>query len=310
MYKTPVLFITFARPDYAKKTFQAIRASKPSKLYFYSNKSRNGENDETRRNDEVRSLIKLVDWECELKIFFREEYVDIYTSLWGAIDWVFANEQESIILEEDCLPSKAFFSYCDKLLEKFRNDKRIWLLSGNNFIEDFNPNSYDYFFSHLPYLYGWATWRDRWEEVYRAPLPYDRIKEYSLFDQIYVNPKVAKQALKFTKTIINTPSWDYRVQMTMKCNGGLGIIPKINLTSNIGLIGEHNKVMQSSVFHNRELPEMDDYPVVNPPPFVVSDFKYNSKFYSVFYSRKKIFLRKLRNRFSQLFLNMVRRNEK
>ncbi len=90
-------------------------------------------------------------------------------------------------------------------------------------------------FSHI--MYGWASWRDRWQKVIRDQLPFEKIKEYRLFDQIYVDPAAAKQALKFTEKIVNTPSWDYRFTISMKCNGGFGIIPKVNLVSNIGIYG-------------------------------------------------------------------------
>ena len=59
--KTPVLFITFVRPDYARKTFDSIRAAQPSKLYFYSNKGRIEKEGEIERNEEIRSLsVKLI----------------------------------------------------------------------------------------------------------------------------------------------------------------------------------------------------------------------------------------------------------
>ena len=52
--------------------------------------------------------MKEVDWDCELHTFFREEYVDVYTSVRGAMDWVFENEEQAIVLEDDCVPSVAF----------------------------------------------------------------------------------------------------------------------------------------------------------------------------------------------------------
>lgn len=35
-----------------------------------------------------------VDWDCELH-FFREEYVDVYTSVRGAMDWVLIMKNSS-----------------------------------------------------------------------------------------------------------------------------------------------------------------------------------------------------------------------
>jgi hypothetical protein len=86
-----------------------IKKAKPKKLYFYSNKARVDRPDEVRNNEEIRSWVKEIDWDCELHTFFREEYVDVYTSVQGAMDWVFENEEQAIVLEDDCVPSVAFF---------------------------------------------------------------------------------------------------------------------------------------------------------------------------------------------------------
>ena len=105
MVETPVLFVTFVRPDYARQTWEGIKATKPKTLYFYSNKGRAEKEGEVERNNEIRSYINEIDWDCDLHIFFREECVNVYDSLRGAIDWLFDNEERGIILEEDCVPS-------------------------------------------------------------------------------------------------------------------------------------------------------------------------------------------------------------
>lgn len=294
MYQTsvPVLFITFARPDYARQTFEGIKKAKPSILYFYSNKARIDKPDEINKNNAIRAFVDEVDWHCELKTFFREEYVDIYTSLWSAIDWVFENEEQAIILEEDCVPSLAFFDFCSQLLPKLKDDQRIWVLSGNNFIEGYNPNGYDYFYSYFPYLYGWASWRNRWQKVIRERLPYEEIVNYRLFDHIYVKSVAVKQALNFTKKIVDTPAWDYRFTISMKCNGGFGVIPKINLVSNIGITGVHNS-RYSGFVHQRCLPENPEYVVAKQPPFIFPDFNYTEHWYKTYYLKKNKILYKI-----------------
>ena len=88
---------------------------------------------------EIRSWVKEVDWDCELHTFFREEYVDVYTSVRGAMDWVFDNEEQAIILEDDCVPSVAFFEYCDFFLDKYKEDKSIGFISGANYLKNYVP---------------------------------------------------------------------------------------------------------------------------------------------------------------------------
>lgn len=306
MVETPVLFTPFARPEYARRTFDAIKKARPRKLYFYSDKARKGNAEEEEKNNTVRALVNEIDWPCELKTFFREEHSgSVYTSVWDAFTWMFENEEQAIILEEDCVPSPAFFDFCDKLLPRFRDDKRIWVITGNNFIEGYNPNNYDYFFSSFPYMWGWASWRDRWQKIYTGDLPYDKIKEYRLFDQIYANRRAARQALRFTSRIIKTRSWDYRFQISMKCHGGFGVIPRVNLVSNIGIFGAHNKG-NYTVFRNRELPDFESYDIRNVPPFIVPDYGYSSHWYRTYYFRRSNFFFKLKNRIAWQLQKMIR----
>lgn len=304
MTKTPVLFAPYVRPEYARRTFDAIKKAKPEKLYFYCDKAREDRPLDIKKNNEIRAYLNEIDWNCEVKTFLREKHVgDVYASLWSAFDWVFENEERAIILEEDCVPSLQFFDFCDQLLEKYKDDERIWVISGNNFADNYNPNGYDYFYSFFPYMWGWATWRSRWKKVIRDRLPYESIKKYQLFDQIYADKKAARKAYKFTEKIIDTPSWDYRFTISMKCNGGLGVIPKTNLVSNIGIVGANNNGNQN-FFHNRPLPETDRYEIKNTPPFVVADYGYSRHWFKVYYmntTRKLIF--KLKKKLFQLKTN-------
>lgn len=49
-FDTPVLFITFARPEYAREVFNQIKLAEPKKLYFYNNKAHEDNVDEIYRN--------------------------------------------------------------------------------------------------------------------------------------------------------------------------------------------------------------------------------------------------------------------
>ena len=52
MVKSPILFITFVRPEYARYSWNAIKEAKPEKLYFYSNKGRIDKEGEIEKNNE------------------------------------------------------------------------------------------------------------------------------------------------------------------------------------------------------------------------------------------------------------------
>lgn len=249
MVETPVLYITFARPEYAIQSFAAIKKAKPKKLYFYSNKARSEKPDEVVRNEEVRSYIKQIDWDCEVKIWFREEYVDVFTSLWGAIDWVFDNENKAIIIEEDVVASLAFFDYVDKLIDEYEYDERIWYISGNNALDGVLPDNLSYVASRMPSIFGWASWSNRWKLLDRRMKEWPSIRNSRKFWNYWGNPIIAiVQSLYFNryyKLLKNEKRymgpWDWITFYNMVLYNAYAIIPRYNLSADIGVVGDNHK---------------------------------------------------------------------
>lgn len=315
MFNTPVLFITFARPEYARKTFEAIKEAKPTKLYFYSNKARLTNEDEVFRNNTIRSYVDEIDWDCEVFTFFRDEHVDIYTSLWSALDWVFNNEEQAIILEEDCVPSIAFFDYCEKLLKEYKNEQRVWLLSGNNFIEDFNPNNFDYTFSRFPFMYGWASWQSRWQRLQRENINWEEMKLYGLNEQYALNKKKTKYLIKVHEKIFKTleqkKTWDYVVGFTLIKENAVGIIPRTNLVSNIGLNGHHNNGSGEGFANRKVTLQTNVFEINRKPSFIVPDYFYDQKFFHEIFYKKTLLHVKILNRLKRIkfrIFNLIKKS--
>ena len=276
MVQTPVLYITFARPEYASQSFAAIKKAQPKKLYFYSNKAREDRPDEICRNEEVRSYVKQIDWDCEIVTWFREEYVDVYTSLWGAIDWLFDNEEKGIVIEEDCVASRAFFSFAEQMLSKLESEKRVWLISGDNFTPQFNPPRLDYFYSKNIHIYGWASWRSRWHILDRTMKDWERVKQ-DVLKTYYNNPIEYLWRKKLLNRVYNQMDkfypWDLVFEYNVIVNNGLAVIPKINMVEDIGVSGEHHTVTLSE--RNPVDYSQTEFHIVNEPNHVEACSKYD-----------------------------------
>ncbi|MDP3463668.1 MAG: hypothetical protein Q8S18_12830 [Bacteroidales bacterium] len=277
---TPILFITFARPEYAKKTFEAIKKVKPRKLYFYNNIARPDNSDEINRNRQVRALLKEIDWECEVETFFREDHADIYTSLFSAIDWVFENEEQAIILEEDCVATPYFFYYCEELLNKYKADSRVWMISGNNFTEDGFINDTDYFFSRFSHIYGWASWKDRWKKIDRAMEDHRYVIDSGIYEQYFLTKKqarhVKKKFVNFKKNNLPAlPAWDFLFWYSAIKNNAFTIFPKKHLVGNIGVIGHHNKKGEPMIWNREPIPIEKNPFTLKHPMFIYPDNSYD-----------------------------------
>jgi hypothetical protein len=162
MLLTPVLFIIFNRPGTTQQVFDAIKQQKPKYLFVAADGPRPDKPDDKEKCKATRAIIDQVDWDCNLKTLFRDENRGCGYGPAEAITWFFDHVEEGIILEDDCLPSPYFFKFCSVILERYKSDTRIGIISGTNPLIRWNINQKDYIFSRFGSTWGWATWRRAW----------------------------------------------------------------------------------------------------------------------------------------------------
>jgi hypothetical protein len=236
LFHTPVLFLVFNRPFIANQVFEKIRQVKPSRLYVASDGPRAGHNDE-EKVAKVREIINRVDWPCEVKTLFRDKNLGSGHGPIKAITWFFEHEEQGIILEDDCLPHLDFFSFCENLLNRYAEDEKVSVISGNNFQKGKLRGDASYYFSKFTHTWGWATWRRTWKD-FQLDIPFwsqwknsdtwlnfipDKV-ERNYFEKIFEQVKDGK----------NQSQWDYSLMASVWHKGGLTATPNVNLVTNIG----------------------------------------------------------------------------
>ena len=124
---TPILFLIFNRLSTTKEVLRSINDVKPSKLYIASDGPRHNKKGESKKVDLVREyILSNINWECEVKTLFRKENLGCKYAVSSAITWFFENEEQGIILEDDCIPRKEFFRYIKKAIEISKNEKNLF----------------------------------------------------------------------------------------------------------------------------------------------------------------------------------------
>ena len=243
MKKLPVLMIVFNRPETTEKVFAAVREYAPEKLYVSADGPREGKPD-AEGCAAVRAIFDRVDWPCEVKTRFRDRNLGCRKAPPDGISWFFEQEEEGVILEDDCLPSQDFFRFCAEMLERYRNDERIMHIGGANFLGADAPGKTDYYFTVFPQIWGWATWRRAWRH-------YDN--EMTDFPEYLRSGKIAsrlpgkpywqwRMLQQMNATYKHYPyfnTWDWQwTYAVFKCDG-LAVQPRFNMISNIGYSGTH-----------------------------------------------------------------------
>lgn len=251
-FLVPVLFLVFNRPEKTKQVFDRIRSVKPKYLYVAADGPRANKEGECIVCKEVRDIISKVDWDCEVKYLLREENLGCSKAIVSAIDWFFDNEEQGIILEDDCLPDTSFFTYCNELLFKYKDNNQVMIISGTNLGNSFGSNSY--FFSRYGQIWGWATWRDAWHKYERNIIENDADLKFR-----------STREKNFWKKNFSNVIWDVQWAIySIWKNNGIAIIPNKNLVSNIGFgIDATNYTDENSINSKIELSSMN-FPLKHP----------------------------------------------
>jgi hypothetical protein len=231
---TPVLLLIIRRPDLTARVFERIREARPPRLYVAADGPREGRRSERSDAEATRRLVlDGIDWDCEVRTLFRDENLGVRRAVDSAITWFFENEEQGIILEDDCLADRCFFDYCEQLLDRYRDDERVMHIGGNCFLRAPDLEA-SYFFSTYPHIWGWATWRDAWAHF--SPTSPDFEAEFEQIQPAFSTPE---QAAYWHDTLSRYlggefDTWDYGWAFSIWRAGGLATYPAANLVRNLG----------------------------------------------------------------------------
>lgn len=239
MFTTPILLITFNRPDHVRQVLTEIRKQQPAQLYICQDGPRIGNQKDQIGVREVRNVInELIDWPCELHTLYQEKNLGCGPGPAAGISWFFNQVEMGIIFEDDAVPHPDFFEYAATLLEKYKNDDLVRAIGSMKlYNERFGDGSY-YFSMMNRTLCAWATWRRAWQYFDYEMKQYTRkdlrkaMRTYgaTLREIEYWQERL----LEIQKDGLGNSSWDQQFWMSIWLTGGKGICPNSNLSTNIG----------------------------------------------------------------------------
>jgi hypothetical protein len=113
-----------------------------SKLFLIQDGARTENVNDLENIAKCREVASNIDWPCEIYKNYSEENFGCGQRVNSGLDWVYKHVDRIIILEDNCVPSQAFFPFCEELLEKYKNDDKISQICGMNHLGTYkvSPN--------------------------------------------------------------------------------------------------------------------------------------------------------------------------
>jgi hypothetical protein len=272
MLESPLVFIIFNRPETTRRVWERIRAVQPRRLFVIADGPRADRPADSELCATVRRIVEQTDWPCEVSREYSTPNLGAAVRVSSGLDWVFAQVDEAIILEDDCLPDPTFFPFCTELLARYRDEPRVAQIAGCSFQGADHDGRTSYYFSRYPHCWGWATWRRAWKN-YDHSMRAWREERGGEWLSRWVGDPVERRIWEqsFDATLSGAvDAWGYRWVLAIWRTGGLVIQPYRNLISNIGFGTDATHTRGSSPWDSLPLAPMP-FPLVHPAAFTFDE---------------------------------------
>lgn len=245
MHMSPVLLITFNRPEHTNRALAALLLQRPKELYIFQDGPRKGNQKDMINCSNVQTVIdnqlSLLDYELEIHKCYSDINRGCRDAIIYAISSVLKEHESVIVVEDDIVTSSAFLTYMNKALDYYRENKSVHSISGYSHSPGkFQvPESYDYDVYASPRLFnwGWGTWRDRWEQVDWSMSYFDEFIKHPFQIEAFNRGGDDMILMLMDEKEGRSSAWDIQFAFDQFKRHMVSIVPCVSYTANIGCDG-------------------------------------------------------------------------
>ena len=276
--KTPVALLIFNRPDTTRAVFERVAEVRPRQLFIVADGPRRGKPGEEERCAAARKVMDDVDWDCDVEWNIADENLGCRRRVSSGLDWVFSRVDRAVILEDDCIPARSFFRFCDDLLDRYEHDARVMSLCGTNLVPAMKPGPESYYFSRNCYVWGWATWRRAWAHFDVEMTQWPAFRDEGRLQWVVPDDAIRRSYERNFQAVYDQEldSWAFAWRFACWSQSGFTVLPVENLISNVGFgPAATHTCDERDPFANRPRTELQ-FPLRHPQnvvPFLPADCK-------------------------------------
>lgn len=200
----------------------------------------------------------------------------------------------AVIIEDDCVIEPTYFNFCAELLEKYKDDERVMMISGLNHFGDWDCGGNSYFFTQTGAIAAWATWKRVWDQFDFNISDFGDTYNQKLIADSFHHKRAAKARMANWQSIYEKGQkgeyiryWGPQFGYVKYKSGGMCIVPSHSLSSNVGVnakatfSGAGLEFMKKSMrgwFFQKTRPM--EFPLVHPTVMRI-DTQYDKKYYDI-----------------------------
>lgn len=232
----PVVIFAYKRRIELERAVNALRQctlADQTDLFLFSDGPK-GDKDRSAVA-EVRNYIQSISGFKKVTHFFSDHNKGLGSSIIGGVTKIFESYPAVIVLEDDLVPSKNFLQYMNQGLKTYQAETKVFSITGYSYPfkpkEDENRDAY---FLPRTCSYGWATWKNRWEDI-----DWD-IKDFEVFSKDNNAIRAFKQGggdlfqMLQRQQLGKIDSWAIRWSYNQFKKGALTVYPVLSKIKNTG----------------------------------------------------------------------------
>ncbi len=228
-----VVFI-HRRDKHLEKVLCGIRKYRPSRVFCFADAWEKGSENEKSQCLRARETLRSgIDWPCRLEMRYALKKLGLKKNVETGLADVFRKVPHAIVLEDDCVPTREFFRFCEEGLRNHKNDPKVMSISGSCFLPSNTVVNAGAYLSQYPHCWGWATWRRAWRKysAHYSPAALRRILEGQNLSR---REKIHWQGVVHQIQAGKISSWAYPWMFAHWQNRSRSLNPTSNLVKNIG----------------------------------------------------------------------------
>lgn len=241
----PIALFVYNRPEHIQRTVDSLKSAECFEdihLYIFSDAAKLSE--DISKVEDVRQICREIKVN-NFELIERSENYGLARNIIEGIGYIFNIYDEVVVLEDDIVVSPYFIQYFKSALSFYRG-KNVFSISAYTPKIDI-PKEYQFstYFMMRNCSWGWATWKDKWENVDWQVADFDnfivdRVKRCKFNE---CGTDLSPMLLRWRIGEIN--SWSIRFCYAAFKMGEPTVYPVVSLVQNCGVDGSGTNMKKS-----------------------------------------------------------------